>query len=107
MSMMGIYSVDPASLAYEMVGPVFPKVVLHLHAPYAGKTFTIEARSAAPYAAYIQSVKLNGQSYKKNWISFNAISAGGTLHFALGTEPNQSWGAAPGDAPPSLSDTKP
>ncbi len=107
MSMLGIYSVDPASLAYEMVGPVFPKAVIHLHAPYAGRDFTIEASGAAPDAPYIRSVKLNGQTHEKNWISFKAIAAGGTLHVALGTTPNESWGAAPGDAPPSLSDEKP
>ena len=50
LSMMGIYSVDPASLAYELVGPTFPKVVIHLQEPYPGKTFTIEAigESAKP-----------------------------------------------------------
>ena len=47
LSMMGIYSIDPASLAYELTGPVFPKVVIHLHEPYAGKTFIIEAAGAA------------------------------------------------------------
>lgn len=107
LSMMGIYSVDPASLAYEMVGPVFPKAVIHLHKPYTGKTFTIDASGAAPDAAYIQNVTLNGQPHSHNWISFKAISAGGTLHFSLGTTPNESWGDAPSDAPPSLSDVKP
>ncbi|MGB7264418.1 MAG: glycoside hydrolase domain-containing protein, partial [Terracidiphilus sp.] len=107
MSMMGIYTVDPASLAYELTGPVFPKVVLHLHDPYPGKTFTIEAAGAAPDAPYIQSVKLNGQAHQQNWISFHDIAAGGTLHFTLGASPNHAWGAAPADAPPSLSETAP
>jgi predicted alpha-1,2-mannosidase len=107
MSMLGIYSVDPASLAYEMVGPVFPRAVIHLHEPYAGKTFSIDASGAAPDAPYIQSVSLNGKPHSQNWISFKSISAGGTLHVALGTRPNESWGAAPEDAPPSLSDAKP
>ncbi|MGH9605050.1 MAG: GH92 family glycosyl hydrolase [Terracidiphilus sp.] len=107
LSMMGIYSVDPASLAYEMVGPVFPRAVIHLHAPYAGKTFTIDAAGAAPDAAYIQSAELNGHAHSQNWISFKAISAGGTLHFAVAAKPNESWGAAPADAPPSLSDEHP
>ncbi|MGH9599547.1 MAG: GH92 family glycosyl hydrolase [Terracidiphilus sp.] len=107
MSMMGVYSVDPASLAYEMVGPVFPRTVIHLHAPYAGKTFTIEAKGAAPDAPYIQKVELNGQPHAQNWISFHAIAAGGTLHFALGAKPNETLGAAAKDAPPSLSDTQP
>ena len=107
LSMMGIYSVDPASLAYELVGPVFPKVVVHLHAPYAGKTFTFEAEGAAPGTPYIQSVKLNGHAHEQNWISFHVIAAGGTLHYVLGANPNRQWGSAPADAPPSLSDSQP
>ncbi len=107
LSMMGVYSVDPASLAYELVGPVFPKVVIHLSAPYTGKTFTIDSAGAAPHAPYIQSAELNNKPQTKNWISFHSISAGGTLHFALGTNPNTTWGAAPDDAPPSLSNEKP
>jgi predicted alpha-1,2-mannosidase len=107
LSMMGIYSVDPASQAYELVSPSFPKVVLHLHEPYAGKNFTIDAQGAPASGQYIQSVELNGRHYDKNWISFQSIAGGGTLHFALGAKPNTAWGAAPEDAPPSLSDEKP
>ncbi len=107
LSSLGVYSIDPASLAYEMVGPLFPKAVIHLGEPYGGGTFTIEASGAAPDAAYIQNVRLNGQPHTQNWISFKSISAGGTLHFTLGTNPNESWGAAPTDAPPSLSDAQP
>jgi predicted alpha-1,2-mannosidase len=107
LSMMGIYSVDPSSLAYELVGPTFPEVVVHLAAPYAGKTFTIEAEGAKADAPYIQSVELNGKAHTRNWISFHSIAAGGMLKVAVGPKPNESWGAAPEDAPPSLSDEKP
>jgi len=103
LSMMGIYTVDPASLAYELVGPVFPKVVVHLHDPYPGKTFTIVATDAAGNSPYIESADLNGHPHHENWVSFHDIAAGGTLHFTLGTAPNHAWGAAPQDAPPSLS----
>jgi len=106
LSMMGIYSIDPASLAYELTAPVFPKVVLHMHDPYPGKMFTITAAGAAS-DAYIQSAQLNGKTHSRNWISFRDIAAGGTLHFVLGAKPNTTWGAAPSDAPPSLPDTQP
>jgi predicted alpha-1,2-mannosidase len=106
LSMMGIYSVDPASLAYELVGPTFPKVVIHLREPYAGKTFSIEADGATANAPYIQSVQLNSQPLEKNWISFHSIAAGGTLHFTPGSDPNRTWGSTANDAPPSLSDTR-
>jgi predicted alpha-1,2-mannosidase len=102
-SMMGMYSVDPASLAYELVSPVFPKVVLHLHTPYAGRVFTIETSSHPENTPYIRSVQLNGERNGRNWISFRDISGGGTLRFHLGREPDPAWGAAAHDAPPSLS----
>ncbi len=107
MSMMGIYTVDPASLAYELVSPVFSRIVIHLHAPYQGKTFTIEAPADAEAKPYIQNVKLDGKEQQKNWIPFGDISKGGTLQFALGTTPDKSWGSAPNDAPPSLSEEQP
>ncbi|MGC8549117.1 MAG: GH92 family glycosyl hydrolase [Acidobacteriaceae bacterium] len=107
MSMMGFYSVDPASQAYELVSPVFSKIVIHLHQPYAGKTFTIESSPNPAANEYIQGVKLNGQSHAKNWIWFENISKGGNLSFDLGSMPNKSWGSAPADAPPSLSNEKP
>ncbi|MFP5229461.1 MAG: GH92 family glycosyl hydrolase [Acidobacteriota bacterium] len=107
LAMMGIYSVDPASLAYEVVTPTFSKVVLHLRAPYSGRDFSIEAEGAGANAPYIERVQLNGQPWQKNWISFHSIAAGGSLKIVAGAHPNQEWGAAPADAPPSLSDEKP
>jgi predicted alpha-1,2-mannosidase len=104
MSMMGIYTVDPASLAYELVSPVFSKVVIHLHAPYTGKTFTIETSANADAMPYIQSVRINGKAHRQNWIPFSTISSGGRLQIALGPQPNKAWGSAPEDAPPSLSE---
>ncbi|MGA7525035.1 MAG: GH92 family glycosyl hydrolase [Acidobacteriaceae bacterium] len=107
LSMMGLYTVDPASLAYELVSPVFPKVVVHLHAPYSGSEFTIEAGNDPESHPYIQSVQLNGHAHARDWISFRDIAAGGTLHFDLGADPNHEWGASAQDAPPSLSDLEP
>lgn len=102
MSMMGMYTVDPASLAYELVSPVFPKIVLHLHAPYPGKTFTIETSRNPESTPYIRSVRLNDRPEQHNWISFQDMRAGGTLRFTLASSPNHSWGSAADDAPPSL-----
>ena len=107
MSMMGFYSVDPASLAYELSSPVFPRVVIHLSAPYKGKTFTIEASPDPQNLTYIQSVQLNDAAHAQNWITFQTISDGGSIRFKLGESPNPSWGAAKEDAPPSLSEEMP
>ncbi len=103
MSMMGLYSVDPPSGAYELTSPVFSKVVIHLQAPYKGKTFTIKTSRDPIDKPYIQSVRLDGRLYSRDWIPFSDISRGGTLSITLGTVPNRSWGAAAAGAPPSLS----
>jgi len=106
LSMIGIYSVDPASLSYELVSPTFPKVVIHLQAPYLGKTFTIDASPDQGSKPYIQDMTLNGEKHTRNWISFQDIRAGGSLRFTLDSAPNKAWGSGANDAPPSLSDTK-
>lgn len=107
MSMMGFYSVDPASLAYELVSPVFSKVTIHLQAPYTGKTFTIEASPHPDATPYIQGMQLDGKAYARNWIPFRDMTRGSKLSFVLGAEPNRSWGVKAEDLPPSLSQTRP
>ena len=107
LTMMGIYSVDPASLAYELVSPTFPKIVVHLQSPYAGSTFTITSADQPGTNPYVQHVTLNGREHARNWIAFRDITDGGSLQFDLGATPNRQWGAAAGDAPPSLSDAPP
>ena len=55
LTMMGIYSVDPASLAYELVSPSFSKIVIHLGKPYPGATFTITTTEGPDANPYIQT----------------------------------------------------
>ena len=106
LSMMGVYSVDPPSLAYELVAPSFPRIVIHLQVPYPGKTFTIESSGNPATQPFVQDVTLNGRKHTHNWISFNDIRNGGAIHFTLNSRPNHAWGSAVEDAPPSLSDQK-
>jgi len=103
MSMMGIYTIDPASGAYELCSPVFPKIRIRLHAPYTGGRFLITTTHKAAFTPYIQGVEINGHVLNDNWIEFNRISQGGRLSFKLGKTPNKKWGSASADAPPSFS----
>jgi predicted alpha-1,2-mannosidase len=103
LSMMGLYTVDPTSLAYELVAPVFPQITVHIDKPYSGKQFTIVSSGPSAAVPYIHSVTLDGKIHTQNWISFQDIRRGGTLQITLGAEPDHSWGTRPEDAPPSLS----
>ncbi len=106
LSMMGIYSVDPTSLAYQLVSPMFARIVIHLSKPYSGTNFTITTTQNPGTAPYIQRTILNGQEHTRNWVALHQITDGGKLHFILGTAPNKQWGSALEDGPPSLSDTR-
>jgi predicted alpha-1,2-mannosidase len=101
---MGFYPTDPARPAFELVSPLFPKVTLHLSAPYSGKTFTVSAPAASDANQYIQSVQLGRQSLNHPWFTQKDIAQGGQMTVTLGPAPNKTWGAAPNQRPPSLSD---
>ena len=103
LSMMGLYGIDPASGAYELCSPAFPKISIHLHAPYTGGTFVITTTPRPAFMPYIQSVRLNGSVQNANWIHVQNITGGGRLSFELGKTPDRNWGAKSADAPPSLS----
>ena len=88
LSAMGFYPVNPASGIYVFGSPLLKHVVLHVD---NGKTFTINVSNAGK--TYIQSVRLNGKGYAKNYILHSDIEAGGILEFEMGDEANTKWGA--------------
>jgi putative alpha-1,2-mannosidase len=49
---------------------------------------------------YIQSARLNGKPLNRAWLRFSEITAGGTLEFEMGPQPNKSWGVS--EPPPSF-----
>ncbi|KAI0863925.1 alpha-1,2-mannosidase-like protein [Xylaria cubensis] len=51
---------------------------------------------------YIQSAKLNGKQYTRNWITHDFFVDGGVLEFVLGPKESE-WGTQKEDLPPSLS----
>ncbi|MGH7950362.1 MAG: GH92 family glycosyl hydrolase, partial [Limisphaerales bacterium] len=100
-SALGFYPVNPVSGVYAIGSPAVDKAVIHLDGEkYHGHTFTVIAENNSPQNIYIQSASLNGQPLTKSWITFDQITAGGTLQFVMGPKPNHEWGAAPEDRPP-------
>ena len=66
-------------------------------------TFTIEADGNSADNVYIQSGTLNGRTLDKNYITYDDIARGGTLHFVMGSQPNKSRNTGKDAAPYSLS----
>lgn len=102
-SALGFYPVDPSSPNYVIGSPLFNKATVHMG---NGKDLVIEARNNSDENCYIQSATLNGKPWDKPWFSHADIADGGTFVFEMGPEPNKAWGAAPQDAPPSMTPVK-
>jgi predicted alpha-1,2-mannosidase len=100
LSSMGFYAVTPGSPYYSIGSPLFGKVTIDVG---KNKSFIIEALNNSPENKYIQSASLNGRSLTRTWLTQDEITAGGTLHFDMGPEPNKNWGTGKDDAPPSMS----
>lgn len=98
LSALGFYQVNPSHGVYVFGTPLFEKVTVNLP---EGKTFTIEAPAVSKDNKYIQSVRLNGESYPKSYITYEDVMKGGTLTFEMGNKPNKQFGAAPADRPRS------
>ena len=87
-SAMGFYPVDPISGQYEIGTPMFPRVELKLA---NGKTFTVSAPAVSRENIYIQSVKVNGEPYKKSYLTHDLIMSGATVEFEMGAAPGPVW----------------
>lgn len=96
-SAIGFYPVCPGTPYYIIGSPSFPRMNIRLE---NGKTFTILAHNANKKNIYIQSARLNGKTYDKNYITHQNIIEGGTLEFQMGAVPNTNWGASALSLPP-------
>jgi predicted alpha-1,2-mannosidase len=99
-SALGFYPVCPVCPEFVMGSPLFSEATLHLP---NGKDFTILAAQQGPDAVYIGQALLNGKSFGKNALSYEAIMAGGKLEFTMQSEPNRERGTTPSTYPGSMS----
>jgi len=107
MSAMGLFEMDGGASAdpiYEIGSPIFDRITIHLDSNYyPGNTFVIETTNNSATNRYIQSATLNGKPLTKPWFYHRELVQGGKLELVMGPQPNKTWGAEPGDAPPSMS----
>jgi len=98
-SALGLYPTLPGVGGFVVGSPVFPAATVHLA---GGKVLQVNAAAASDDAPFVQGRSVNQVSAESLWIAWSSIAGGGELDFDLGTSPG-TWGAAPGNAPPSFS----
>ena len=96
MSAMGIYSVTPGLDYYAIGSPIFDKVIINLE---SGNTFEIISNNNGKENVFINSAKLNGDSYSKTYLKHEDIMKGGKIVFEMSNNPNQEWGKKKEDRP--------
>ena len=91
LSSMGFYPLNPANGIYCFGSPQLEKATINLE---GDKKFIITTKNTKGYNnnIYIQSIRLNGKDYTKNYIEHKDIMSGGTLEFIMGGTPNEHWG---------------
>ncbi len=100
-SAMGFYPVCPGSNQYVLGTPYFKSMKVHLE---NGHILEINADNNADNNVYIQSMKVNGVNYTKNYLSHEDIIKGMKVDFDMSDIPNKSRGINIKDLPYSFSD---
>ena len=99
-SAMGFYPVAPATDQYVLGAPLFKRLTLKLE---NGKELVINAPENSDENRYIESMKVDGKTYNKNWLSHKAIMDGMTIDYDMSETPNKSRGTKKSAYPYSLS----
>ncbi len=85
-SSMGFYPVNPANSVYCFGSPQLKEATIKLA---NGKQFKVIGTNVSDENIYIQKILLNGQPYKKNFITHSDIEKGGQIEFFMGKKPNK------------------
>ncbi|MDR2774244.1 MAG: GH92 family glycosyl hydrolase [Tannerella sp.] len=99
-SAMGFYTVCPGTDEYIFGSPLLKKMTLHLE---NGKEVVINALNNRKETYYIESVKVNGTAYTKNYIKHETLTNGAVIDFNMSSSPNKSRGITADDFPYSFS----
>jgi predicted alpha-1,2-mannosidase len=94
---LGLYPEIPGTGVLALGSPLFPHETIHL----GSHALRITAKHAGDHYPYVRSLRLDGRSWRRPWLRYSSIAGGGRLRFVLGQDPDQTWGAAPAEAPPS------
>jgi predicted alpha-1,2-mannosidase len=98
-SALGFYPVTPGVDQYVIGSPLFDRAVLNFS---NGNQLEITADNNGPDRYYIESVRMNSQSYDKSYLVYDELRSGGTLNFEMTDTPNKDWATGTDSVPYSL-----
>ncbi|MDR2473600.1 MAG: GH92 family glycosyl hydrolase [Tannerella sp.] len=99
-SALGFYPVCPATDQYVLGTPLFRQVTVNLE---NGKTLTLKAPNNSRDNFYIKSMKVNGATSSRNYLTHTILNSGGLIEFDMSPTPNITRGTSQSDAPYSFS----
>lgn len=99
-SALGFYPVTPATDQYVLGAPLFRNITMELS---NGKKIVIDAPKNSSENRYVESLRVNGKTHTRNWLSHSDLMKGAKLNFKMTDKPNKNRGTSKADAPYSLS----
>ena len=103
-SALGFYPVTGGAPVYAVGSPVFESAVIQpVGSP---KDLVVRAPGASLLGKYIQSAALGDEALDRSWVTHKELFKSGEVVFNMGAQANIGWGAAPEQAPPSMSGHK-
>ena len=99
-SALGFYPVCPGTDQYVIGAPLFKNATLTMA---NGKTVTIKAQANSDANKFVNSIKVNGKLYSKNYFEYSQMQNGAVIDFDMGNKPNKTKIFKTGDAPYSFS----
>lgn len=98
-SVMGFYPVCPGSGEYVLGAPYLPYLKVSLP---NGRTLEIRAEGVDDRHRYVREMRVNGERWTKNYVTYDDIMRGGVWEFRMSASPDRRRGTQPEARPYSL-----
>ncbi len=102
-SALGFYPVCPGSDEYVVGSPMVERATITLE---NGNTIEIESSNNSPERVYVESMKIDGKPYDKNFLKYSTLMDGCKIEFEMSPQPNLDRGTAPSASPYSESELR-
>lgn len=94
---IGLYPLYPGRADLVIGSPLFPEISIDRK----GAPIRILASGAADGAPYVHGLTVDGREASRPWLGEDFVRHGGELRFSLSSVPDEHWGSAAKDSPPS------